>query len=131
MPLSFALNDQPISLEVEPGAILLDVLRDTLGLTGTKQGCDREGECGACTVLVDGRAVRSCLTPVAKVAGRHVQTVEGLGTPEQLHPLQRAFIEAGAVQCGYCTPGMLMSAAALLSSTLTRWPLSSGTLISP
>ena len=94
---------------------LLEVLREDLGLTGTKQGCDLEGECGACTVLLDGRPVRSCLTPVGKVAGRRVETVEGLSPSsaepaglEDLHPLQAAFIECGAVQCGFCTPGMLI-----------------------
>ena len=99
---------------MDPTTSLLAVLRHDLGLTGTKQGCDLEGECGACTVLLDGLPVRSCLTPVGKVAGRRVLTVEGLGTPDHLHPLQAAFIESGAVQCGYCTPGMLLAAKALL-----------------
>jgi CO/xanthine dehydrogenase Mo-binding subunit/aerobic-type carbon monoxide dehydrogenase small subunit (CoxS/CutS family) len=112
--LDFFVNGSPVTLQVDPARPLLDVLRDELGLTGTKQGCDHEGECGACTVLVAGRAVRSCLTPVGKVAGQDVHTVEGLGAPGQLHPLQEAFIETGAVQCGYCTPGILMSAKALL-----------------
>jgi len=114
MRLSFHLNDQPVTLHVDPARNLLDVLRNELGLTGTKQGCDCEGECGACTVLLDGRPVRSCLTPVGKVAGRHVLTIEGLGDPDHLHPLQAAFIETGAVQCGYCTPGMILAAKALL-----------------
>ncbi len=117
MNISFVLNDQPVNLEVDPARSLLEVLRVDLGLTGTKQGCDLEGECGACTVLLDDEPVRSCLTPVAKVAGRRVSTVEGLGTPEALHPLQAAFVELGAVQCGYCTPGMLMAAKALLDRT--------------
>jgi aldehyde oxidoreductase len=112
--LSFYLNDQPVTLQVDPARNLLDVLRNELGLTGTKQGCDCEGECGACTVLLDGRPVRSCLTPVGKVAGRRVLTIEGLGDPDHLHPLQAAFIETGAVQCGYCTPGMILAAKALL-----------------
>jgi CO/xanthine dehydrogenase Mo-binding subunit/aerobic-type carbon monoxide dehydrogenase small subunit (CoxS/CutS family) len=93
---------------------LLQVLREDLDLTGTKQACDCEGECGACTVLVDGEAIRSCLTPVEKISGRTVMTIEGLGTVERLHPLQQAFIDWGAVQCGYCTPGMILSAASLL-----------------
>jgi aerobic-type carbon monoxide dehydrogenase small subunit (CoxS/CutS family) len=114
MKLSFVLNDEAVSVDVDPLRPLLDVLRQDLGLTGTKQGCDHEGECGACTVLLDGTPVRSCLTPVGKVAGRRVLTVEGLGQPDELHPLQEAFIEVGAVQCGYCTPGMLIAAHALL-----------------
>ncbi len=116
--ISFTVNRSPVNLEVDPSRPLLDVLRGELGLTGAKQGCDHEGECGACTVLLDGQPVRSCLTPVGKVAGRRVETVEGLGGPEGLHPLQAAFIEAGAVQCGYCTPGMLMAGKALLDRTL-------------
>ena len=127
--ISFIVNTIPVTVETDPVRTLLEVLREDLGLTGTKQGCDLEGECGACTVLLDGRPVRSCLTPVGKVAGRRVETVEGLapsflaeegqceGTPGRvgrLHPLQAAFIEYGAVQCGFCTPGMLMAAKALL-----------------
>ncbi|MFW6135324.1 MAG: molybdopterin-dependent oxidoreductase [Chloroflexota bacterium] len=118
MRVSFILNDRPTTVDVDPSRPLLDVLRDDLGLTGTKQGCDHEGECGACTVLLDGMAVRSCLTPVGKVAGRRVVTVEGLGEPGALHPLQQAFMELGAVQCGYCTPGMLLAAKALLDRDL-------------
>lgn len=93
---------------------LLDVLRNELGLTGTKQGCDHEGECGACTILLDGRPIRSCLTPLGSVEGRNVLTIEGLAEEGHLHPLQSTFIEVGAVQCGFCTPGMLLSAKALL-----------------
>ncbi|MFU8771545.1 MAG: molybdopterin-dependent oxidoreductase [Anaerolineales bacterium] len=118
MLISFHVNDQPVSLQIDPLIPLLNVLRDELGLTGTKQGCDHEGECGACTVLLDGLAVRSCLTPVGKIAGCRVVTVEGLGKQNLLHPLQRAFIDTGAVQCGYCTPGMLIAAAGLLHKTL-------------
>lgn len=114
MMISFTLNGHPVTAEADPTRTLLEVLRADFGLTGTKQGCDLEGECGACTVLLDGWPVRSCLTPMGKVQGRDVVTVEGLGDPDNLHPLQRAFAEAGAVQCGYCTPGMLMSSAALL-----------------
>ena len=120
--ISFTVNATPVTFETDPVRTLLEVLRDDLGLTGTKQGCDLEGECGACTVLLDGRPVRSCLTPVGKVAGRRVETVEGLiprtsaepARLEDLHPLQTAFIECGAVQCGFCTPGMLMAAKGLL-----------------
>jgi aldehyde oxidoreductase len=114
MQISFFINNQPVTVHVDPARNLLDVLRNELGLTGTKQGCDFEGECGACTVLLDGQPVRSCLTPVGKVADRRVFTIEGMGSPDNLHPLQVAFIETGAVQCGYCTPGMLLSAKALL-----------------
>jgi CO/xanthine dehydrogenase Mo-binding subunit/aerobic-type carbon monoxide dehydrogenase small subunit (CoxS/CutS family) len=114
MEIAFTLNGNPVTLDVDPATPLLDVLRVNLGLTGTKQGCDYQGECGACTVLLDGEPVRSCLTPVGKVADRCVLTIEGLGDPAHLHPLQTAFIETGAVQCGYCTPGMILAAAALL-----------------
>jgi len=120
--VSFVLNGRPVTVDVDPTLSLLEVLRMALGLTGTKQGCDFEGECGACTVLVDGVPVRSCLTPIAKVCGRQVLTIEGLAETDgavevdgvQLHPLQAAFVETGAVQCGYCTPGMILSAKALL-----------------
>jgi CO/xanthine dehydrogenase Mo-binding subunit/aerobic-type carbon monoxide dehydrogenase small subunit (CoxS/CutS family) len=115
--INFVLNGQPVAIVVDPARPLLNVLRDDLGLTGVKQSCDMEGECGACTVIVDGEAQRSCLLLAGEIAGRAVTTVEGLGTPEQPHPLQTAFLEAGAVQCGYCTPGMLLSAKALLDRT--------------
>jgi CO/xanthine dehydrogenase Mo-binding subunit/aerobic-type carbon monoxide dehydrogenase small subunit (CoxS/CutS family) len=118
MAISFTLNGSQVIAQSDPATPLLDVLRGELGLTGTKQGCDHEGECGACTVLLDGHPVRSCLTPLGKVAGREVLTVEGLAGPDGLHPLQAAFVEVGAVQCGYCTPGMLLSAKALLHRTL-------------
>ena len=93
--------------------MLLDFLREDLGLTGTKKGCE-EGECGACTILMNGKAVLSCLIPVFKADGAEILTVEGMADEDQLHPLQQAFWEQGAVQCGYCTPGMLLSAKALL-----------------
>jgi len=119
MPLlTMILNGRETTVEVEPWAMLVDVLRDELHLTGTKVGCS-DGECGACTVLVDGRPVDSCLYPALKAQGRRVLTVEGLtaSAGEQgLHPLQRAFIDQGAVQCGYCTPGFLLTAKALLDS---------------
>ena len=113
-PLQMRLNGQEVHLEVSPGATLATALRDQLGLTGTKIGCE-EGECGACTVLVDSQAVDSCLYLALKAAGRDVLTVEGLCPNGELHPLQRAFVACGAVQCGYCTPGILLSAVALLS----------------
>jgi carbon-monoxide dehydrogenase small subunit len=112
-PLTMTLNGESVTVEVEPFELLVDVLRDRLGLTGTKIGCS-EGECGACTVIMDGQAVLSCLLPAMKAHGREVVTIEGLSRDGELHPLQQAFIEKGAVQCGYCTPGMIMSAKALL-----------------
>ena len=113
-PVTFTLNGRRVSIETDPAKPLLRVLREDLGLTGTKQSCDMEGECGACTVIVDGEAQRSCLLLAGEIAGRSVVTVEGLGTESHPHALQAAFLEVGAVQCGYCTPGMLMSAKALL-----------------
>lgn len=111
--LTMRLNGEEVTVQVEPSAMLVEVLRDQLELTGTKVACGT-GECGACTVLLDGKAVNSCLVPALKAQGREVITVEGLAPLGQLHPLQKAFVEHGAVQCGYCTPGMLMSAKALL-----------------
>jgi carbon-monoxide dehydrogenase small subunit len=111
--LSFTLNGRPQRVDVSPNRTLLDLLREEIGLTGTKRGCD-VGECGACTVLLDGRAVNSCLVLAPQVAGREVVTVEGLAPLGTLAPLQEAFIHHGAVQCGFCTPGMLMSAKDLL-----------------
>ena len=112
--LSFTVNGEPAEVRVEPAARLVDVLRDTLGLLGTKEGCGN-GECGACTVIVDGRAVCSCLTPALEVEGAEVLTVEGLAGPgAELSELQKSFVDHGGVQCGFCTPGMVMSAHALL-----------------
>lgn len=113
-PVILRINNQEYALEVAPNETLLDVLRDRLGLTGTKMGCNR-GDCGACTVLVDGRPVNSCLVLAVRVDGRPISTVEGLAQGEDLHPLQAAFLDHGAVQCGFCTPGMLMTAKGLLS----------------
>ena len=111
--LSFTLNGAPVDVLATPTETLLDVLREKMGITGPKRGCD-DGECGACTVLLDGEPVRSCLTIALTVAGREVMTVEGLMQGSELHPLQKAFHEHGAFQCGFCTSGMLMSAKALL-----------------
>jgi carbon-monoxide dehydrogenase small subunit len=111
--LTMKLNGEEVTVQVKPSAMLVEVLRDQLELTGTKVACG-EGECGACTVLLDGQPVNSCLVPALKAQGREVMTVEGLAPLGELHPLQKAFVEHGAVQCGYCTPGMLMSAKALL-----------------
>jgi carbon-monoxide dehydrogenase small subunit len=111
--LTMTLNGEEVTVEVKPSAMLVEVLRDQLELTGTKVACG-EGECGACTVLLDGKPVNSCLVPALKAQGREVMTIEGLAPLGDLHPLQKAFVEHGAVQCGYCTPGMLMSAKALL-----------------
>jgi xanthine dehydrogenase YagT iron-sulfur-binding subunit len=108
----FTLNGEPRDLEIDPRTTLLDALRERLDLTGTKKGCDR-GQCGACTVHVDGRRVNSCLTLAATLEGAKVTTIEGL-SPSGLHPAQAAFIERDAFQCGYCTPGQIMSCAALI-----------------
>ena len=113
MKIYFELNGEQQYVDIEPGESLLSLLR-RLGMKSVKQGCNT-GDCGACTVLVDGRAVRSCITFAAKVRGRRVTTLEGLGSPGDLHPLQEAFLEAGAVQCGFCTPGMILVAYELLS----------------
>lgn len=111
--IEFTVNGRKRRVTVDTDRSLLSVLRDELDLTGTKYGCG-EGQCGACTVLIEGQPARSCLTPIAAVAGKQVMTIEGLEQGERLHPLQEAFIETGAMQCGYCTPGMIMSAMALL-----------------
>ncbi|MBM4428893.1 MAG: (2Fe-2S)-binding protein [Chloroflexi bacterium] len=111
--ISLRINGQETLIAVDASWTLAQVLREQLGLTGTKIGCE-EGECGACTVLVDGQPVNSCIYPALKASGRHIRTVEGLAHDGQLHPLQQAFLEHGAVQCGYCTPGLLLSAVALL-----------------
>jgi len=111
--LAFILNGEQIQVEVEPGELLLDVIRRRLLLTGTKKGCG-EGECGACTVLLDGKSVLSCLLPAMKVQGRVVTTIEGVEGERSLHPIQESFLEKGAVQCGFCTPGMVLSSKSLL-----------------
>ena len=113
--IRFSLNGKPTTLETDGERTLLWVLRGDLGLTGTKFGCG-EGICGACTVVVNGEAVRSCTVPVSSVAGAEVVTIEGLAHDGALHPLQQAFIDHAGFQCGYCTPGMIMNAVALLKS---------------
>jgi aerobic-type carbon monoxide dehydrogenase small subunit (CoxS/CutS family) len=109
------INGQSFSVEADPDARLLDVLREQLDLTGTKYGCG-EGQCGACTVLLDGRALRSCMTPVSTASGKAITTIEGLAKEDRLHPVQQAFLEEGAMQCAYCTSGMIMSAVSLLNN---------------
>ncbi|KPK05261.1 MAG: hypothetical protein AMJ56_16145 [Anaerolineae bacterium SG8_19] len=111
--ITLQVNDQDYPLELAPNRTLLDVLREDLALTGTKPNC-LSGECGACTVIVDGQAVNACLYLAVRADGKQVKTVEGLAGPEGLHPVQEAFVESAAVQCGYCTPGFIMSAVALL-----------------
>jgi len=112
-PIQLKVNGETFHVEVEPHETLLDVIRGKVGLTGTKKGCET-GQCGACTVIVEGKAVTSCLILAVEAHGREIVTVEGLAKDGQLHPLQQAFVEEGAVQCGYCTPGMLLSAKVLL-----------------
>ncbi len=107
------VNGQEVSLQIDPRTTLLDLLRNQLGLTGSKKGCDH-GQCGACTVLVDGQRINSCLALAASQEGAHVQTIEGLASGEQLHPVQAAFLKHDGFQCGYCTPGQICSAVALL-----------------
>jgi carbon-monoxide dehydrogenase small subunit len=111
--IEFIVNNQPVEVTVEPGMTLLEVLRGPLSLTGTKKGCGT-GDCGACTVLLDGKPICSCLKLAVEVEGQQVLTIEGLAKGDELHPLQRAFIQVGGLQCGFCTPGMLMSSMALL-----------------
>jgi aerobic-type carbon monoxide dehydrogenase small subunit (CoxS/CutS family) len=108
------VNGAHHTVDADPDRTLLTVLRDELDLTGTKYGCG-EGQCGACTVMIDGLAARSCQTRAAAIAGRRITTIEGLEQHGRLHPLQEAFLETGGMQCGYCTPGMIVSGAALLS----------------
>ncbi len=112
--LDFILNGEKTSLISSPNRTLLDVLREDLGLTGAKDACGGEGECGACTVLLNGKPVNACLVFIGQVAGMKITTIEGLIEKGEFHPLQRAFVEVGAVQCGYCTPGAILSAKALL-----------------
>ena len=112
--IELAINSRSYTVDADPQASLLTVLRENLDLIGTKYGCG-EGQCGACTVLIDGRAQRSCVTRVGTVAKKQITSIEGLAHNEQLHPVQQAFLDEGAMQCGYCTPGMIMSAVSLLN----------------
>lgn len=112
-PFKATVNGKKVELEISPKLRLLDLLRDVLGLKGTKEGCG-EGECGACTVIVDGEIVDSCLLLAPQVNGKNIITIEGLANGDELHQIQKSFIDKGAVQCGYCTPGMILAAKALL-----------------
>jgi xanthine dehydrogenase YagT iron-sulfur-binding subunit len=112
-PVELNVNGREVHLQLDPRTSLLDALREHLHLTGTKKGCDH-GQCGACTVIVEGRRINSCLTLAVMHDGERVTTIEGLGTPERLHPMQQAFIEHDGYQCGYCTPGQICSAVAVL-----------------
>ncbi len=112
--IRITVNGQPVELAVEPYRTLLDALRDDLELTGAKKGCDR-GDCGGCTVLLDGKPVTSCMMLAVQADGCAITTIEGLRTDGRLHPLQQAFVDHGAVQCGFCTPGMVLAAVALLN----------------
>ena len=119
--VTLRVNGTAHALRIEPRVTLLDALREVLQLTGTKKGCDR-GQCGACTVLVDGRRINSCLTLAVMAEGSEITTIEGLGTPEALHPMQAAFVARDAFQCGYCTPGQICSAVALVTEWQTGQP---------
>jgi len=119
-PVTLTVNGTERSLDLDPRTTVLDALREHLGLIGAKKGCDR-GQCGACTVLVDGRRVNSCLLLAVSASGRSITTVEGLGT-DGLHPMQRAFVDRDALQCGYCTPGQICSAVGLVGEVAAGWP---------
>jgi aerobic-type carbon monoxide dehydrogenase small subunit (CoxS/CutS family) len=113
--ISFTLNGKPMSVDAEPEMLLIDLLREELNLTGTKRGCDNS-TCGTCTVVINGKAVKSCNTPISKVAGAEVLTIEGLAKGMELHPIQKSISESGAVQCGFCTPGIIMELYGLLEN---------------
>lgn len=112
--VAFEVNGKQVAVTSMPNRTLLEVLREDLGLTGAKDACSGEGECGACTVIMDGNAVNSCMVFIGQVQGHSVDTIEGLSSNGKLHPLQQAFVDVGAVQCGYCTPGAIMASKALL-----------------
>jgi len=118
---TITVNGEARSLDVDPRTTLLDALREHLRLTGSKKGCDH-GQCGACTVLVNGVRINACLSLAVMHDGDAVTTIEGIGTPERLHPLQKAFLEEDAFQCGYCTPGQICSALGMLSEVEAGWP---------
>lgn len=115
--IRLAINDKSYSVDVDPQTSLLTVLREHLDLTGSKYGCG-EGQCGACTVLINGKAQHSCITRVSSVSGKQITTIEGLAKGDRLHPVQQAFLDEGAMQCAYCTSGMIMSAVSLLESNI-------------
>jgi xanthine dehydrogenase YagT iron-sulfur-binding subunit len=119
--ITLTVNNQPLELEIEPWTSLLDLLRETLQLTGTKKGCDH-GQCGACTVLCDGKRINSCLSLAVMKDGSAVTTIEGLSRGQSLHPLQQAFIDHDAFQCGYCTPGQICSGVALIQEGHAKTP---------
>ena len=119
--VSFTVNQKPQQLKVDTRSSILDVLREQLALTGTKKGCDH-GQCGACTVLINGRRVNSCLTLAAMHDGDEIVTIEGLARGEELHPVQAAFLDHDGFQCGYCTPGQICSAVGMLSEHAAGWP---------
>jgi xanthine dehydrogenase YagT iron-sulfur-binding subunit len=121
MPVALKVNGTTHSLEIEPRVTLLDALREHIHLTGTKKGCDH-GQCGACTALIDGRRINSCLTLAVMHEGDDIVTIEGLGTPGALHPLQTAFVVHDGFQCGYCTPGQILSAIGMLQEAKAGWP---------
>jgi carbon-monoxide dehydrogenase small subunit len=114
--MQFKVNGEEYSVQVDTRRTLLEVLRETLGLTGTKEMCNK-GDCGGCTVIMDGKAVLACLILAIEAQGRDIMTIEGLAKGYELHPIQKAFVDSGAIQCGYCTPGFIMSAKALLDKT--------------
>jgi len=111
--ISFTINGKPVTVETDPEMMVLDVIRELLNLTGTKHGCDNS-TCGTCTIVVNGKAVKSCNLPLKKIAGAEVLTIEGLAKGTQLHPVQKAISESGAIQCGFCTPGIVMELYGLL-----------------